>query len=401
MDENKEKEITLSKDDLKEVFKELMQPFTTAAEELKAVTEKSRSEEVGKDAVTGLMEANKDYAFAMQLSSHAAINKMGKLNPAVFEAKFGKKPEEILSVLDGIEKAAAPLNVTTSADGGVVVPTLTEQSIKELAVTYGQAYQDFEVMPMGQNPMVQPKESTAGTVYWVGENDTITESKEQLGSDTLTPKKVAALTAISNELLKVPSPSMGAYVTRKMGIRILTAIDNKVYQNGNTTLTGLFYSSNSFGNTVATSGTNPNTLTYDNIIDLVYSIDSAKLVGAWFRMHRTIAAIVRKLKDGAGNYIWRDGAAGTPPTILDYPVRLVEAAPNSAAAAAKPIIVLGNGMNSTLGDIGGIEYTLFNSGTISNTSLIENDLSGIRAIKQVAFTPGLLSEYTHIRTAAA
>ena len=401
MEENEKKEITLSKDDLKEVFKELMQPFTTAAEEMKAVAEKARGEEVGKDALTDNMAKNKDFAFAMQLSSHAAIAKMGKLNPVLFETKFGKKPEEVLTILDAIEKAAAPLNVTTAADGGVVVPTLTEQSIKELALTYGQAYQDFEVMPMGQNPVVQPKESSSGTVYWVGENETITESKEQLGSDTLTPKKVAALTSISNELLKVPSPSMGAYVTRKMGIRILTAIDNKVYQNGATTITGLFYASNSFGNTVATASTNPNSLTYDNIVDLVYSVDSAKLVGASVRMHRTIAAIVRKLKDEAGSYIWRDGGAGTPPSLLGYPVRLVEAAPNSSAAAAKPIIVLGNGINSILGDIGGIEYTLFNSGTISGTSLIENDLSGIRAIKQVAFTPGLLTEYTHIRTAAA
>lgn len=401
MEENKTESVTLNKEDLKAIFGELIQPFTDVAAEMKAIGEKARSEEIGKDAITEHMAKNKDYAFAMQISSYAAINKMGKLSPAAFEAKFGKKPEEVLAILDSIEKVAAPLNVATAADGGVVVPTLTEQSIKELAVTYGQAYQDFEVMPMGQNPIVQPKESTAGTVYWVGENETITESKEQLGSDTLTPKKVAALTAISNELLKVPSPAMGAYVMRKMGIRILTAIDNKVYQNGNTTITGLFYSSNSFGNTVTTANTNPNSLTFDNIVDLIYSIDSAKLVGASFRMHRTIAAIVRKLQDGDGSKIWKDGSAGLPPTILGYPVKLVEAAPTSAIAVSKPIIVLGNGMNSILGDVSGIEYTMFNSGTISGTSLIENDLSGIRAIKQVAFTPGLLSEYTHIRTAAA
>lgn len=400
MDENEKKEITLSRDDLKEVFKELMQPFTTAAEEMKAVAEKSRGEEVGKDGIEGLMAKDVNYRFAMQLSA-SAHRHVSKLNPDTFKKQFGKSVDEVLQIVDSIEKAAAPLNVTTDADGGYVVPDLTEQTIMELAATYGQAYKYFNVMPMGQNVVNLPKESTAQTVYWVGENETITESKEQLGIDTLTPKKVAALTTISNELLKVPSPSMGAYVTKKMAQRILTAIDSKVFQNGNTTLTGVFYTSNSFGNSEPTSSTNPNSLTYQDFVNAAYNIDAAKLIGASWFMQRAIAAVARGLTDSQGRPIFEPAAAGMPATLLGFPVVLIEAAPNGAAAASKPIVLLGNLSNSTLGDIGGIGYDIFNSGSVSSTSLIENDLSAIRAIKQVAFTPGLVSEYSVIKTAAA
>lgn len=400
MEENKDESITLSKEDLKAIFGELIQPFTDAAAEMKAIGEKARSEEVGKDGIDGLLAKDANYRFAMQLSASGHDN-VSKLNPVNFKKQFGKTTAEVLEMIDKVEKAAAPLNVTTSADGGYVVPALTEQNIMELAATYGQAYKYFNVMPMGQNPVNLPKESTAQTVYWVGENETISEGKEQLGIDTLTPKKVAALTTISNELLKVPSPSMGAYVTKKMAQRILTAIDTKCFQNGATTLTGVFYTSNSFGNSEPTSGTNPNSLTYQDFVNAAYNIDAAKLIGASWFMNRAIAAVARGLTDQTGRPIFEPAAAGMPATLLGFPVVLIEAAPNGAASASKPIVLLGNLSNSTLGDIGGIGYDIFNSGSVSSTSLIENDLSAIRAIKQVAFTPGLVSEYSVIKTAAA
>ena len=51
-------------------------------------------------------------------------------------------------------------------------------------------------------------------------------------------------------------------------------------------------------------------------------------------MNSATANTIRKLKDGNGNYIWRDGLeAGVPSTLLGYPVEFDENMPNIGAGA--------------------------------------------------------------------
>jgi HK97 family phage major capsid protein len=62
---------------------------------------------------------------------------------------------------------------------------------------------------------------------------------------------------------------------------------------------------------------------YENIIDLIYALDGqARLLpGVGFITGKSGLAAMRKLKDGAGNYIWTDSAVpGQPATMLGYPV---------------------------------------------------------------------------------
>ncbi|MEZ2406925.1 phage major capsid protein [Bosea sp. RCC_152_1] len=79
-------------------------------------------------------------------------------------------------------------------------------------------------------------------------------------------------------------------------------------------------------------------ITGDNLIDLFYSIKSGYAAnGAWL-MNRATMALVRKLKDGQGNYLWQSGiTAGQPPQILGRPVyESVDMA--NPVAGASPIV---------------------------------------------------------------
>jgi HK97 family phage major capsid protein len=77
---------------------------------------------------------------------------------------------------------------------------------------------------------------------------------------------------------------------------------------------------------------NASALTADGVIDLVYALAEQYWAGAVFIMNRSTAGIVRKFKDGEGNYLWEPSyQAGQPPTLLGYPVAMSEAMADVAA----------------------------------------------------------------------
>lgn len=64
-----------------------------------------------------------------------------------------------------------------------------------------------------------------------------------------------------------------------------------------------------------------NAINYEELIDFIHSLDAAyRNTGkAVVQFHDTTLAAIRKLKNGAGMYIWSAGAAGAPANILDFP----------------------------------------------------------------------------------
>jgi len=81
--------------------------------------------------------------------------------------------------------------------------------------------------------------------------------------------------------------------------------------------------SNSAGSVVTGSTGVAGAASYENLIDLVYGIaDGARVLnGLGFQMSKTGIAAARKMKDGAGNYIWTDSAVpGQAATLLGYAV---------------------------------------------------------------------------------
>lgn len=77
------------------------------------------------------------------------------------------------------------------------------------------------------------------------------------------------------------------------------------------------------------TGVNP----ADCLIDMVYSLRSPYKQGGnvgWL-MNSTTASVIRKFKDGDGNYIWQNAvAAGQPASLLGFPVELDENMPDVA-----------------------------------------------------------------------
>ncbi|MDO5630447.1 MAG: phage major capsid protein [Paracoccus sp. (in: a-proteobacteria)] len=72
----------------------------------------------------------------------------------------------------------------------------------------------------------------------------------------------------------------------------------------------------------------------DDLIGLVYALGAEYRANAAFVMNSKTAAIIRKMKDGEGRYIWTDQfAAGQPALLLGYPVMISEDMPDVATKA--------------------------------------------------------------------
>jgi HK97 family phage major capsid protein len=152
--------------------------------------------------------------------------------------------------------------------------------------------------------------STSGSVAAAG---TVAESNPTFSSITLGAVKYGAIVNLANELVTDAGFDITGYIAQQLGtslgVQTNTALTDKLVAAAGSVVTG--------GTGVSGAAT------YENLIDLVYGIaDGARVLpGLGFMMAKSGIAAARKLKDGAGNYIWLDNAVnGQPAQLLGYSV---------------------------------------------------------------------------------
>ena len=164
----------------------------------------------------------------------------------------------------------------------------------------------------GEN-LVIPTVTATSTAGSVAAGSAISESNPTFSSITLGAEKYGALVSLASELVADAGFDIEAYIAQELGKSIGLQTNSVL----TTKLAGAAGSAVTGGTGVAGA------FTYENLVDLVYSVDgSARLLpSAGFQMSPTAIATARKLKDGAGNYIWTNSAVpGQPATLLGFNV---------------------------------------------------------------------------------
>jgi HK97 family phage major capsid protein len=208
--------------------------------------------------------------------------------------------------------------------------------------------------------------SSAGSVAAAG---TISESNPTFSSITLGAEKYGALVQVAQELVTDAGFNISSYIAQQLGtslgLQANSVLTTKLSDAAGSVVTG--------GTGVAGAAS------YENLIDLVYGIaDGARVLpGLGFQMSKSGIAAARKLKDGAGNYIWTNSAVpGQPATLLGYPVY---ENPNVAAVATGAKSVLfGHLPSFKVRVAGGIRVDqsadfAFNTDTVTYRGLIRLD----------------------------
>lgn len=236
------------------------------------------------------------------------------------------------------------MSTTTSSEGGYTVPTTVGASLIESLKDFGGMRAVAELLPTATgNAMSFP--STDGTNEegeLLAENAQASSLDPSFGTVGLNVHKYSSkIIAVPIELLQDSTVDIEAFVRRRIVERI-GRITNKHFTIGTGTGQPRGIVTAAGAGKVGQTGQTL-TVTYDDLVDLLESVDAAyQATNCKFMFSQGLRKVLRKLKDTAGRPIWTPGyeagiTAGAPDLLLGQEVAINNdmAAP---AANAKSII---------------------------------------------------------------
>lgn len=159
------------------------------------------------------------------------------------------------------------------------------------------------------------------------------DSTMSFGKRELKPHPMAKRLKVSKQLLRTSGLPIDAIIRARLAYK-LGITQEKAYLTGtgNQQPLGLFTASNdgiSTGRDVSTGNTTTS-IQFDGLQEAKWSLKVGYWNKASWLFHRDAGKQVSKLKDGDGQYIWRESVrAGEPDTLLGRPYMISEYAPNT------------------------------------------------------------------------
>lgn len=208
----------------------------------------------------------------------------------------------------------------TGSAGGYTVPQGFWAKVTETMKYYGGMLDVAEVIDTDTGIALPwaTNDDTSNTGAILAENTQITAQDLTFGQKTLNAYTYTSkLILVSLQLLQDTGIDLEAFLARKIGQRL-----GRIYNTHLTTGTGSsqpqgFVTGATNGKTTASA----TAITFDEVIDLLHSVDVAyRSQGASWMLHDLVLAYIRKLKDGQSRYLWEPSPiVGVPSAIEGYP----------------------------------------------------------------------------------
>ncbi len=275
---------------------------------------------------------------ALLNATSARVCKISSEVRAIFN-KWMRTDDRNLTAQDW-DHIRATMSTTTGAEGGFTVPTEIAKTILDALKSFGGMREVATVIQTegGGEIDFPTSDGTSEEGEIVAQNASANDADPTFGTVQVTTFKYSSkVVTVPYELLQDSAIDVEAFVQTRLEQRI-SRITNKHFTNGTgvnqpkgITVAALLGKAGATGQTT--------TLTYDDLIDLVHSVDNAyrDLGKCRFMMNDATLKIVRKLKDNQGRPIFMPGYDGLadpmPDTILGYPVSINNHMPVMAASA--------------------------------------------------------------------
>ena len=243
----------------------------------------------------------------------------------------------------GEEKA---LSVGSNTDGGYLVPVETDTEITRLMTAISPIRSIASVRKVSTAIYKKPVTTTGPATGWVAE----TASRPQTNSQSIDAlsfptAELYAMPAATAQFLDDAAVDVGQWIADEVNAAFAQQ-EGTAFVTGNgtnkpkgflaeTTIAEASWSWGKLGY-VATgvSGDLPASNKSDVLIDLVYALKSGYRQNASFVMNRKTQAVLRKLKDDGGNYLWQPAAtADGKATLMGFPLVEAEDMPDIAAGS--------------------------------------------------------------------
>jgi HK97 family phage major capsid protein len=300
-----------------------------------------------------------------------------------FEVDLDAARAEALAVRNGAGPDELRVMNYQTSSGSLVVPTTLARTLYQYleAGIAGFRIGARVVNTSTGEPLQFPRLSAhAVAVGSIPQGTSIGGTDPTFARTQLDSYKYGQLVAVSSELVDDSAFDIGAWLAEDIGRGMGRLIDTDLVVGvGTANPKGMTILAGAGTNAPITTGGSLIAPTYEKFVDTVYSVNDAyRSMGAAWLMKDSNAAVIRKLRDGAGGTVgavlWEPSLTngiqgGQPDRFLGYPVYTD---PNCAAAGSNAIL-------ATFGWFG--EYVIR---TVGNP-VIERDNSVYFATDQVAF----------------
>jgi HK97 family phage major capsid protein len=209
---------------------------------------------------------------------------------------------------------------TATAGGNTVPITFYDQLVEHLVDTTSVLQAGATVLNTASGEVIEvPVTTSHGAAAAVAEAGALAGTDPAFAKRTLGAFKFGQLITVSRELVDDTAVDLVGYIARAAGRNIGLALGAKLATGAGTTEPWGVITRATTGVTggAGVSGA----FTADNLIDLMFSVVGPYRVnGSWLVKDATLGGI-RKLKDGAGRYLFDPAATvGQPDTLLGRPI---------------------------------------------------------------------------------
>jgi HK97 family phage major capsid protein len=249
------------------------------------------------------------------------------------------------------------MSTTTSSEGGFTVPAEIASMVVDKLKAFGGMREVASIISTaGGNSMNWPtSDGTAEVGEIVGQNTAASVGEVSFGTIGLNPFYYSSKQiALPLELIQDSAIDVVGFVVARLATRI-ARIQNAHFTTGaGTTLPDGIVPRAGVGK-VGVSGQTL-TASYDDLIDLIHSVNSAYRSSGRFMLNDLSLAVVRKLKDSTGRPIWTPGdmegiTGGLPSTLAGYAYTVNDDCPVMAPSAKS--IVFGDLAQYMIRDVAG------------------------------------------------
>ena len=262
----------------------------------------------GEEARPAPKQREKGIAFGRVVRAMAAakMNKLGTQGTVDILKQWGD--EDLASALAATQQKALAAGDATA--GGFLVPTEFSNEVIELlrarSVVRSLGARTVQ-MPTGT--LKYPKIASGAAASYIGENVNVAKSEETFGQLTLTFKKLAVLTPISNDLLRYSSPSADSIVRDDLVSAMATKEDVSFVRGTGTDATpkGLLHWCVADQKIAANGTVNLANIT-DDLGQLVVKLKQADIPmisPGWIMAPRTEQKLAT-IQNANGNFVFRD-----------------------------------------------------------------------------------------------
>jgi HK97 family phage major capsid protein/HK97 family phage prohead protease len=229
---------------------------------------------------------------------------------------------------DTVRKA---MTVTSDAPGHVLAPEETSSEFLRNLVEFSPVRSIADVRSTGSHAIMLPKRLTVTNAKWKGEAVVSEASEPTFDQMEIAVKEMTTHVDIGNWLIEDATHDVEAEVRLALA-EDFAAKEAVSFVSGETAVEPNGFMANA---DIATAlNGHATNLSADALISLFYSLPATYRNRGTWTMNGTTLAAVRKLKDGAGNYLWQPSyVAGQPETILGRPVVELLNMPDFAAAS--------------------------------------------------------------------